>query len=69
MVTYLDRTAIGTLAPGIRRDLGLSAVEMGWIFTAFQLAYGLFEIPTGRWADRVGTRSVLARIVIWWSRR
>ena len=67
MVTYLDRTAIGTLAPGIRRDLGLTAVEMGWIFTAFQLAYGLFEIPTGRWADRVGTRSVLARIVLWWS--
>ena len=67
MVTYLDRTAIGTLAPGIRRDLGLRPVEMGWIFTAFQLAYGLFEIPTGRWADRVGTRSVLARIVIWWS--
>ena len=25
MITYLDRTAIGTLAPGIRRDLGLSA--------------------------------------------
>ena len=67
MVTYLDRTAIGTLAPVIRRDLGLTAVEMGWIFTAFQLAYGLFEIPTGRWADRVGTRSVLTRIVIWWS--
>ena len=66
MVTYLDRVAIGTLAPGIRRDLGLTAVQMGWIFTAFQLAYGLFEVPTGRWADRVGTRSVTARIVIWW---
>src|SRR6476469_2186971 len=67
MVTYLDRVAIGTLAPAIRRDLGLTAVEMGWVFTVFQLAYGLFEIPTGRWADRVGTRSVMARIVIWWS--
>jgi len=67
MVTYLDRVAIGTLAPGIRRDLGLTAVQMGWIFTAFQLAYGLFEVPTGRWADRVGTRSVVARIVLWWS--
>ena len=67
MVTYLDRVAIGTLAPDIRRDLGLTAVQMGWVFTAFQLAYGLFEIPTGRWADRVGTRSVLTRIVIWWS--
>ena len=39
MVTYLDRTAIGTLAPGISRDLGLTAVEMGWVFTVFQLAY------------------------------
>src|SRR5215217_2573837 len=67
MVTYLDRVAIGTLAPHIRRDLGLTAVQMGWLFTAFQLAYGLFEVPTGRWADRVGTRSVTARIVIWWS--
>ncbi|HEY2434656.1 MAG TPA: MFS transporter [Vicinamibacterales bacterium] len=67
MVTYLDRTAIGTLAPAIQRDLGLTTVEMGWVFTAFQLAYGLFEIPTGRWADRIGTRAVLARIVIWWS--
>src|SRR5215212_7327397 len=67
MVTYLDRVAIGTLAPAIRRDLGLTAIQMGWVFTVFQLAYGLFEVPTGRWADRVGTRSVLARIVIWWS--
>jgi MFS family permease len=67
MVTYLDRVAIGTLAPAIRRDLGLTAIQMGWVFTAFQLAYGLFEVPTGRWADRVGTRSVVARIVLWWS--
>ena len=67
MVTYLDRVAIGTLAPAIRRDLGLTAIQMGWIFFAFQLAYGLFEVPTGRWADRKGTRSVITRIVIWWS--
>src|SRR5215208_4944122 len=67
MVTYLDRVAIGTLAPAIRSDLGLTAIQMGWVFTAFQLAYGLFELPTGRWADRVGTRPVVARIVIWWS--
>ena len=58
MVTYLDRAAIGTLAPNIQRDLGLTVLQMGWVFTAFQLAYGLFEVPT--WADCVGTRSVLA---------
>ena len=43
MVTYLDRAAIGTLAPAIQRDLRLTTVEMGWVFTAFQLAYGLLR--------------------------
>src|SRR6187431_1442119 len=67
MITYLDRACIATLAPGIIRDLGLTTVQMGYVFTVFQLAYALFEIPTARWADRKGTRSVLSRIVLWWS--
>jgi MFS family permease len=40
---------------------------MGYVFTVFQLAYALFEIPTAWWADRKGTRLVLTRIVLWWS--
>ena len=67
MITYLDRACIGTLAPGITRDLGLTTVQMGYVFTLFQLAYALFEIPTAWWADRKGTRAVLSRIVLWWS--
>jgi ACS family glucarate transporter-like MFS transporter len=67
MITYLDRACIATLAPGIMRDLGLSTIQMGYVFTVFQLAYALFEIPTAWWADRRGTRSVLSRIVLWWS--
>ena len=64
MITYLDRACIGTLAPGIIRDLGLTTVQMGYVFTLFQLAYALFEIPTAKWADRKGTRRVLSRIVL-----
>ncbi len=67
MITHLDRACIATLAPGIMRDLGLTTVQMGYVFTVFQLAYALFEIPTARWADRRGTRLVLSRIVVWWS--
>ena len=67
MITYLDRACIASLAPGIMRDLGLTTVQMGYVFTVFQLAYALFEIPTAWWADRKGTRAVLSRIVIWWS--
>src|SRR6187401_1311286 len=67
MITHLDRACIATLAPGIMRDLGLTTVQMGYVFTVFQLTYALFEIPTARWADRKGTRLVLSRIVVWWS--
>ncbi|MBL8169905.1 MAG: MFS transporter [Acidobacteria bacterium] len=66
-ITYLDRVCISLTAPAIMRDLGLSKVQMSFVFSAFTLAYALFEIPTGWWGDRVGTRKVLTRIVIWWS--
>ncbi|MBM3837250.1 MAG: MFS transporter [Verrucomicrobia bacterium] len=67
MVTYLDRVCISKLAPEIMRDLGLSMIQMSYVFSAFALAYALFEIPTAWWADRFGTRAVLTRIVVWWS--
>jgi sugar phosphate permease len=66
-VTYLDRACIATLSPDIRQDLGLSKEQMSWIYSAFAIAYAAFEIPTAWWADRVGTRRVLSRIVLWWS--
>jgi len=66
-ITFLDRAAIGQAAPLIRRDLGLTAVEMGYVFSAFGLAYALLEIPAGMYCDRKGPRTVLTRIVVWWS--
>lgn len=66
-ITYMDRIAIANLAKYITRDLSLTDTEMSYVFSAFTLAYGLFEIPTGWWGDRVGTRRVLTRIVAWWS--
>ena len=32
---------------------------------AFTVAYGVFEIPVGRWGDRIGPRLVLPRIALW----
>jgi MFS family permease len=66
-ITYLDRVAISVTAADMREDLGLSVVQMSWVFSAFVLSYGLFEIPTGWWGDRVGARRILTRIVTWWS--
>ena len=66
-VTYLDRVCISIVTPNIMRDLHLTNIQMSYVFSAFTLAYALFEIPTAWWADRVGSRSVLTRIVLWWS--
>lgn len=66
-VTYLDRVCISTLAPHIMRELGLDRVQMSFVFSAFTLAYAIFEIPTAWWGDKIGTRKVLTRIVAWWS--
>ena len=56
-VAYLDRVCISTAAPAIKADLGLSDVQMGTVFSAFTLAYALFEVPSGWLADRFGARA------------
>jgi ACS family glucarate transporter-like MFS transporter len=66
-VLYLDRVCIGQAAPAIQAELGLSDTRMGLVFAAFTVAYGLFEVPTGRLGDRFGSRRVLTRVVLWWS--
>lgn len=66
-VTYLDRICISTLTPSIMRDLSLTKLEMSYVFSAFAVAYALFEVPSAWWGERIGTRRVLTRIVCWWS--
>jgi MFS transporter, ACS family, glucarate transporter len=66
-VLYLDRVCLGQAAPMMQTELGISDTALGFVHAAFTLAYAVFEIPTGRWGDRYGSRGVLTRIVIWWS--
>jgi sugar phosphate permease len=66
-VLYLDRVCMAQAAGPIQEELGISNFWMGFVHGSFLVAYGLFEVPTGRWGDRHGSRGVLARIVIWWS--
>ena len=41
--------------------------EIKYAFTAFSIAYAVFEIPSGWLGDMFGPRNVLIRIVLWWS--
>ena len=67
VLTFIDRLAIAVAAPGIQADLHIAPQDWGWILSAFVLADGLFEMPSGALGDRYGQRGELTRIVTVWS--
>ncbi len=66
-ILYLDRICMAQAVDPIQLELKMTNADMSYVMMAFALAYGLFEIPSGWLGDRLGSRSVLTRIVIWWS--
>jgi ACS family glucarate transporter-like MFS transporter len=67
ILTYLDRTCISRVQEDMKFDLALNDAQMGLVFGAFTIGYGIFEVPAGWMGDIWGTRRVLTRIVLWWS--
>ncbi|HEV3146798.1 MAG TPA: MFS transporter [Gemmataceae bacterium] len=68
MITYLDRGCFPNVQQQVLDSLDLKRIdELRVPLTAFQLAYALFEVPTGWLGDRFGPRRTLIRIVLWWS--
>lgn len=68
MITYLDRGAFPNVQDNVRSAFGLATLDdLAIALTAFQLAYALFEVPTGWLGDVFGPRKTLIRIVLWWS--
>lgn len=58
-IMYVDRTNISVAAPVISKELGFSNTHLGFIFSAFALAYSCFMIPGGWHSDRIGARKGL----------
>jgi len=66
-INYIDRQVLGILAPDLQRSIGWNEVEYGYIVTAFQAAYALGLLASGRLLDRVGTRLGFAVAIAVWS--
>jgi MFS family permease len=67
MLTYMDRVVLSASTTDMRKELGFDLVTMGYIASAFQLSYALFQVPGGLFGDKFGARKALSLIVIWWS--
>lgn len=67
LVRSMDAVNFSVAAKQIMPEYGLTEVQMGVLYTAFTLGYGLFHIPGGWLGDIVGPRITLTAAILWWS--
>jgi ACS family glucarate transporter-like MFS transporter len=66
-ISFLDRVNISIAGHSISQDFHLTDVQLGKVFSAFFIGYGLFQIAGGWAVDRLGPRRVLALGAAWWA--
>ena len=62
-INYLDRQTLSVLAPRLKTEFTWTNSDFALIIMAFRAAYALGQLLSGRWLDRVGTRTGLAAAV------
>lgn len=66
-INYADRATLSITGPAMREEFGFTAVQMGYIFSAFSWAYVIAQIPGGWLLDRFGARRIYAFSIFAWS--
>ncbi|MBN3809044.1 MFS transporter [Paraburkholderia sp. Ac-20347] len=66
-INYMDRAALGVVAPILNDELHLAPAQMGFIFSAFFVGYSLFAFVGGQLADRYGPHRVFSFAMGGWS--
>ena len=67
VLLYLDRSALGIMAPFLQEEIGWSEKQYGNINTAFMIGYALCFLIMGAFVDRIGTKPGYAVSVGLWS--
>ena len=66
-INYADRATLSIAGSSIQNDLGINAVSLGYIFSAFGWAYVIGQIPGGWLLDKFGSKKVYAASIFTWS--
>ncbi|NIF30195.1 MFS transporter [Pantoea sp. Tr-811] len=67
MINYADRATLSIASPSLQKDIGLDAVSLGYVFSAFGWAYVIAQIPSGWLLDRFGSKKVYGIGIFTWS--
>jgi len=66
-INYVDRGNLSLAAPLLKDELGISAIQLGYLLSAFFWTYSAFQILAGWLADRFDVSWVLAAGFFLWS--
>src|SRR5258706_4987085 len=66
-INYVDRQVLSILAKTLETKIGWDSIQYGYITAAFQAAYAIGLLGTGRIIDRIGTRKGYALAITIWS--
>ncbi|GEO10074.1 MFS transporter [Segetibacter aerophilus] len=67
IINYMDRSNISVAASAITKDLQLTPVQLGLVFSAFGWTYAALQIPGGLLVDRIKPRVLYTLCLIAWS--
>jgi ACS family glucarate transporter-like MFS transporter len=66
-INYADRATISIAGPELKKVLGLSSVQMGYVFSAFAWSYVVAQLPGGWLLDRFGSKITYFFSIFLWS--
>lgn len=67
VLNYMDRQTLGIVAPLVQEEFALDNAQLGLLFSAFYVTYGISVGLIGEIIDRVSIRLSFAIVVAWWS--
>jgi MFS family permease len=66
-LNYIDRQVLPAVAPAMRKELGLSQTEIGFLEDALLLSYVVLALVFGRLGDRYSRTKLMAAAAAVWS--
>src|SRR5258707_4889475 len=67
VINYIDRQTLSVMAPVLKTEFRWTNSDFALVVIAFRVAYSLGQTASGRWLDRIGTRTGLSVAVAFYS--
>lgn len=67
VICYVDRANLSVASQHIQDEFGIDKGQMGLIFSAFAWTYTIFQVPGGRFLDRIGSKVTYFIAIMGWS--